>query len=54
MTIHALTSVQNKVLHHENDVKEDRNLAQPELDRIPSDARPITLQTRIDHQLRNG
>ena len=41
------------MLHHENNIEEDRHIPQSELDRIPKDARPIALQTRIDDQLRN-
>ena len=42
------------MLHHEDDIEEDRHISQPKLDRIPEDAGPITLQTRIDDQLGNG
>ena len=42
------------MLHHENNIEEDRHIAQSKLDRIPQDPGPVALQTRIDDQLRNG
>ena len=42
------------MLHHENNIEEYRHIPQSELDRIPKNAGPIALQTRVDDQLRNG
>lgn len=42
------------MLHHENNIEEDRYVPQSKLDRIPQDAGPIALQIRIDNQLGNG
>lgn len=47
-------SVQYIVLHDEDQVKEDRNIAKQELGWVARDAAPIVLEARVDDQLEQG
>lgn len=44
-------SIQDVVLKEEDDVKDDSDVAQTKLDRVPSYASPVVLQSRVDDQL---
>ena len=42
------------MLSHKNRINHKTNIPQPEFHRVPRQATPIVLQTRVDQELRNG